>query len=156
LVQLQFFTLIICIGESVSTLAARMAVVPGLSGWITCNALAVKRHLITALTMAGEFTTVDIMKTYRFSVTTVHRIFTEYVLMSLMVDKWQALYIHVGRDKLIIRMPLLSFIHLLTPSFWGFALGPIRLCPWNPMGTSSLRSPRRAHAHHTSKFCLRY
>ena len=54
-----------------STLATRTAVVQGKSGWITCDAMAMKRHLTTVLTLAGEFTTAVIVKTCRFAVTTV-------------------------------------------------------------------------------------
>ena len=42
------------------------------SGWITCSAVAVKRHLTTVLIVAWEFTTAAlILKTCPFSVATV-------------------------------------------------------------------------------------
>jgi len=51
---------------------------PGLCGWTTCTALAMRHHYLTVLTMAGVFTTVNTAKT---CLCTVHTVSLTYVTL---------------------------------------------------------------------------
>ena len=52
-------------------LATTSAAVRVQSGWLTCTAMAVKRHSPTVRTLAGEFTTAVVMQTYQLSAVTM-------------------------------------------------------------------------------------